>query len=223
MRPTWVSYITVRGAPGFRHSASNRKGSRFVPFLLQTGVLVDNPFLTVLGRRGRGAVVEALRRAPNRTWSVRDLARFADVEPMTAARAVRELAALGAVDSARPGRDARVRWVAHAPAAQWLASLQVPDLRLEAARAFATAYGRPPGLLRILLWRSPGEDPASPGTPPRLALVGAAPEALLDAAGPALDAVLAAGLPAPVLAAFGRSELDPRDPVAAAVLAGVAI
>ena len=89
-------------------------------------VLVENPVLAMLGRRGRGAVVEALRRAPRRTWTVRDLARAADVPSAVASRAVRELRVLGAVDFQRPGRDARVRFLATTPVGRFLARLDPP-------------------------------------------------------------------------------------------------
>ncbi|MES2153653.1 MAG: hypothetical protein V4510_00775 [bacterium] len=91
-------------------------------------MLVENPLLAFLGRRGRGAVVEALRRNPARLWSVRDLARFADVAPMVASRAARELQALGALDVVRPGREVRMRFLPDSPAGFFLANLEVPDV-----------------------------------------------------------------------------------------------
>lgn len=90
-------------------------------------MLNDNPLLAFLGRRGRGAVVEALRRNPNRSLSVRELARLADVAPMAASRAVRELEALRAVAVARRGRDLAVRLDPATPAGNFLATVEVPS------------------------------------------------------------------------------------------------
>jgi hypothetical protein len=185
-------------------------------------VLPDNPLLTLLGRRGRGAVAETLLRAPQRTWSVRDLARFADVAPMVASRTVRELAALGAVEVLRPGRDARIRLRFGSPAARWLAASGAPDLHGEAAAAFATAYGAVPGVTRLLRWRHPDDEPADPLAPLRIALVTArSPEAALDAAGPGLDALAREGWPAPEVTAWRPADLRGEDPVARAIAAGI--
>lgn len=104
-------------------------------------MLQDNPILLVLGRRGRGAVVEALVRNPRRAWSVRDLARLADVQPMAASRAVRELEALGAVEIVRPGREAQVRFLPRSVAGAFLSTLEVPDLGPHAARKAQGAKG----------------------------------------------------------------------------------
>ena len=90
-------------------------------------VLNDNPLLAFLGRRGRGAVVEALRRNPARRLHVRELARLADVAPMVASRAVRELAAMNAVDVSRQGRLLAVRLDPGTPAGAFLATVAVPD------------------------------------------------------------------------------------------------
>lgn len=90
-------------------------------------VLNDNPLLAFLGKRGRGAVVEALRRNPGRPLHVRELARLADVAPMVASRAARELQALGAVAVARRGRELTVRLDAETKAGAFLASVAVPD------------------------------------------------------------------------------------------------
>ncbi|MEK6985137.1 MAG: hypothetical protein AABX89_01980 [Candidatus Thermoplasmatota archaeon] len=90
-------------------------------------MLNDNPLLAFLGRRGRGAVVEALRRNPNRSLSVRELARLADVAPMAASRAVRELEALRAVAIARRGRDIAVRLDPTTAAGHFLATVEVPS------------------------------------------------------------------------------------------------
>jgi hypothetical protein len=183
-------------------------------------VLADNPLLAVLGRRGRGAVVEALRRGPARSWTVRDLARFADVDPMASSRAVRELAALGAVEVLRPGRSALVRWRPDSPAGRFLDALQAPDLRRGAAEAFASAYGRPPGVAAVLLWRDPADDPADPRAPARIALVARDPEAALELAGPALDAVARGGHPQVEATAWSPAALRGDDPVARAIRAG---
>lgn len=90
-------------------------------------MLNDNPLLAFLGRRGRGAVVEALRRNPVRPLHVRELARLADVAPMVASRAVRELRQLNAVEVARRGREVTVRLDEASPAGRWLAQVQAPD------------------------------------------------------------------------------------------------
>jgi predicted transcriptional regulator len=91
-------------------------------------VLNDNPILALLGRRGRGAVVEALRRNAARTLSVRELARLADVAPMVASRAVAELGALGAVAVESDGKALRVRFQPRSVVGSFLATLDVPDL-----------------------------------------------------------------------------------------------
>lgn len=90
-------------------------------------MLHDNPLLAFLGKRGRGAVVEALRRNPGRPLHIRELARLADVAPMVASRAVRELDALRAVVVTRRGRDVTVRLDATTKAGAFLADAQVPD------------------------------------------------------------------------------------------------
>ncbi|MCA1810585.1 MAG: hypothetical protein LC623_01075 [Halobacteriales archaeon] len=91
-------------------------------------MLNDNPIVAFLGRRGRGAVVEALRRNPNRTLSVRELARLADVAPMVASRAVGELLVLEAVAVRRDGKALRVRFLPDSLVGGFLARLEVPDL-----------------------------------------------------------------------------------------------
>jgi DNA-binding transcriptional ArsR family regulator len=90
-------------------------------------VLNDNPLLAFLGRRGRGAVVEALRRNPGRALHVRELARLADVAPMVASRAVRELRALNAVEAGRRGREVTVRLDPATKAGGFLSKVQAPD------------------------------------------------------------------------------------------------
>ena len=90
-------------------------------------MLNDNPVVVMLGRRGRGAVVEALRRNPGRMLHVRELARLADVPPMVATRAVRELSALRAVVVRREARRVAVRLDAQSRVGAFLATLEVPD------------------------------------------------------------------------------------------------
>ena len=90
-------------------------------------MLNDNPLLAFLGKRGRGAVVEALRRNPNRGLHVRELARLADVAPMVVTRAVRELEALNAVRAVRKGRDVTVRLDPATKAGQFLTTVTAPD------------------------------------------------------------------------------------------------
>ena len=90
-------------------------------------MLNDNPLLAFLGKRGRGAVVEALRRNPTRPLHVRELARLADVAPMVASRAVRELAALNAIASSRRGRLLAVRLDVGTPSGAFLATIHAPD------------------------------------------------------------------------------------------------
>jgi DNA-binding transcriptional regulator YhcF (GntR family) len=90
-------------------------------------VLNDNPLLVFLGRRGRGAVVEALRRNPNRALSVRELARLADVAPMVASRSVRELEAVRALAVARRGRTVAVRLDATTRSGAFLARVDAPS------------------------------------------------------------------------------------------------
>lgn len=184
-------------------------------------VLLDNPLLQMLGRRGRGAVVEVLRRGPAHGWSVRDLARFADVAPVVASRTVRELAALGAVEVLRPGRDAQVRLTPGTPAGAWLAALRVPDLRDAVCQAFARRYRFPLGVTRVANWRHPHDDQASPLAPTRIAIItNRLEEDALEAAGPALDAVRAMGLPTPDVSAWTAAALRDGDAVAKAILAG---
>lgn len=90
-------------------------------------MLNDNPLLAFLGKRGRGAVVEALRRNPGHPLHVRELARLADVAPMVASRAVRELQALGAVEVVRQRREVVARLDATTKAGAFLAAVEVPD------------------------------------------------------------------------------------------------
>ena len=88
-------------------------------------MLNDNPLLAFLGKRGRGAVIEALRRNP-RPLHVRELARLADVAPIVASRALRELQALAAVEVVRQGQQVLVRLDAGSKAGAFLASVEVP-------------------------------------------------------------------------------------------------
>lgn len=91
-------------------------------------MLNDNPLLAMLGRKGRGAVVEVLRRSSRKAWGIRELAQFAAVDPMTASRAVGELEALGAVEVRRRGRDVEVRWRPDSVAGAWLSAIEAPEL-----------------------------------------------------------------------------------------------
>lgn len=177
------------------------------------------PVWTFLGRRGRAEVVAALR--TRATWSIAALAHAAQVHPVVAGRAVRELEALAAVDVFRPGRDAVVRFRPESRAGRFLASLDPPDLHAEAARAFAAAF-QAPGT-RVVRWRMPQDDPLDPLVPLRLALVHRGdPDAALEASGPALDAVRAQGLPAPDLMPVARAGLG-DDEVARAIRAGTVV
>lgn len=90
-------------------------------------MLNDNPLLAFLGKRGRGAVVEALRRNAGRPLHVRELARLADVAPMVVSRAVRELEALRAVEISRQGRLLAVRLDQASRAGAFLATVEAPD------------------------------------------------------------------------------------------------
>jgi len=90
-------------------------------------VLNDNPLLAFLGKRGRGAVVEALRRNRQRPLHVREVARLADVAPMVVTRAVREMQALGAVTVTRRGREVAVRLDPAGPTGRWLATADAPS------------------------------------------------------------------------------------------------
>lgn len=90
-------------------------------------MLNDNPLLAFLGRRGRGAVVEALRRNPGRPLHVRELARLADVAPMVASRAVSELKGLKAVEVSRLGNTLAVRLDVGTTAGAFLTSIEAPD------------------------------------------------------------------------------------------------
>lgn len=184
-------------------------------------MLRDNPLLTLLGRKGRGAVVDALRADPDRTWTIRDLARAADVPPITASRAVRELDALGVVDAFRPSRDMHVRWDPDSAVAQALLPFVVPDLRAESVRAFVASFEGPSGA-RLQWWALSDDDPADPRTPSRVAVLlrsAADEEDALDAIGPALDAVADAGWPRPEVTTFITDRLG-DDEVARAVRGG---
>lgn len=180
-------------------------------------MLRDNPLLTLLGRRGRGAVVDILRADPTKPWSVRELARAADVPVATASRAVAELDALGVVDAIRPGREKIVRWEADSAVARALLPFVVPDLRRESATTFAGAYRHPATLVH---WHMPGDAVDDPMCPTRLAiLVRDDEDAAWDAVGPALDAVERAGWPKPDATVLRRDELDDGE-VAQAVRGG---
>lgn len=173
--------------------------------------------LTFLGHRGRLAVAKALAAWPQREWNLRALAAAAAVHPVVAGRAVRELEALAAADVLRPGRDLVVRWRPQAPAAAFLAGLEVPDLHGMAADAFRATFRPPLGAMAVR-WHHPEDVGPSPL---RIAvLVRRDEEAALEAVGPALDAVRAAGLPAPHLTTVPHALLG-DDPVSQAVRRGV--
>ncbi len=184
-------------------------------------MLRDNPLLTLLGRRGRGAIVDALRREPQRTWTVRDLARAADVPVITASRTVKELDALGVVDSFRPGRDMHIQWDPGSAVAQALQPFVVPDLRGESVRRFAASYDGPAGV-RLVEWQLPADDVADPMIPSRVAVLlrrASDEDDALDAIGPALDAVADQGWPRPVVTVMAAASLG-EDAVAKAIRAG---
>jgi hypothetical protein len=184
-------------------------------------MLRDNPLLTFLGRRGRGAVVDALRMNPEKTWTVRELARIADVPAITASRAVKELDALGVVDAFRPGRNKHIRWETESAVAQALVPFVVPDLRGEAAVRFAAAFMGPTGA-RPVSWHLIGDDIADPNCPTRVAILLRSyddEDDALDAIGPALDVVAESGWPRPSVTTIVKSELG-DDEVAQAIRAG---
>ncbi len=141
---------------------------------------------------------------------------------MTASRAVKELSALGVVDQYRPGRALVVQWRSAAAAAQRLAAFDADDLRRRGAEAFAQAY-QPATGRTLLSWNMPDDDPSDPLVPARVAVIVTRTEQeddALDDVGPALDLVHAAGWPRPDVTVFVRSDLEPGDDVARAVLAG---
>lgn len=171
-------------------------------------MLVDNPLLVLLGRRGRGAIVEALRRAPGHVWRTRELARAALVSVSVASRAVAELASLGAVRATRPGRDARIEWQP-GPAAAFLEALVVPDIHRQAAEAFAAQLE--PGT-RVVQYVAPGHAPDDPRAPLHLAILSNRdPTRVLDACLPALDALRQDGYPAPDVSVVNPRELANDD------------
>lgn len=178
-------------------------------------VLADHPLLTSLGRRGRGAVMDALLQADG-TRSVRDLARAAGVAAGIASRAVDEFQALGLVDVIRPGRAAQVRINEQSPWVPWLRRSPPPGI----ASVVAASYDGPG---RLVQWSDAGERPDDPHSPVRIAIITDDEEAALDAIGPTLDAVRDAGWPAPELTAWEASLLDPDDPVGARILSGRAL
>jgi hypothetical protein len=177
----------------------------------------DHPILACLGRRGRWSVAHVLGAQPTRTWNLRELAGAAGVHPVVAGRAVRELAALVAVDLLRPRRDAQVRLRLDTPAGAFVAALQPPDLRGDTEAIFAAAYTGPGPVVR---WSR--KHAGDPEAPTRLAIVvGAGKEdAAWEAVDGALDAVRAAGLPAPDVSVLAEP-LDASDDVARAVAEAV--
>ncbi len=184
-------------------------------------VLRHHPLLTVLGRRGRGAVVDALCSAPDQTWSVRGLAREAGVQPATAARAVQELEALAALEVLRPGRDAHVQLRRDTEMGGALLRLRLPDVRQGTCQAFAASFGHPEGVRQLLRWAAPEDHSADPLCRTRIAVICRDDsEPALDAVGPALDGVREAGWPAPDVTVWTRDELVPDDRMAVAILEG---
>ncbi len=179
-------------------------------------VLADNPLLTVLGRRGAGAVLDALR-AGDGPWTLRGLARDAGVPPATASRVVADLEALEALEKLRPGRDARIRW-RPGPVADLLRALAVPDPRAETLAAFRAGYAGPADSVHA--YRVEGDVAGDPRTPLRVVVLSRDEDAAWDAVGPALDAVRAAGWPAPEVAVHDPRDLDASVPADAALLAG---
>jgi hypothetical protein len=187
-------------------------------------MFADHPVLTVLGRRGRGAIVDAILADAAITWTVRGLSRAANVPAAVAARAAHELEALGAIEMLRPGRNAHIRWRPDAAAAQTIAQMVVPPFREAACRAFVQAIGQPGNVEIIRRWQQPEEHAADPLVPTRIAVICQGDvDAALDAVGPALDGVQQAGLPAPDVTVIDRDDLDAGDALGAAMLAGVAL
>lgn len=180
-------------------------------------VLGPNPLLTMLGRRGRGEVVEALR-DHHGPWTLRGLAARAGVPHQVVGRAVRELEALGAVEFVRPGREGRVQWRPGTPASAFLDGLVVPDLRDAAARTFAAAV---PGL-PTLCWTRTDSEAADPLAPTRVAVVHEDADAALEQATVGLDAVLGRALPRVDVSAITPEALASDDPIAARMRAGLA-
>lgn len=177
--------------------------------MVQTTVANDSVVLSVLARRGARSIVQALARA-DAPMTLRGLARDANVPHATAARVVRDLEALAVVEVVRPGRDAQLRWRS-GPVADWLAALAPPDVPVEVERVFAAAYAGPGAPRRWL-------PPEGGALPVRLVVLTDEQDDALDAVGPALDAVAAAGWPAPQVAVHDPATLDLADPVAAAML-----
>lgn len=157
----------------------------------------------MLGRRGRGAVVDAFLAEPERDWTVRALSRATGVSPMNVSRAVGELAALGVVDAFRPGRDMVVSWQADSAAARAIASFQPPDLWAESVRTFARHYAGPGALVR---YQRPTDKQADPLAPARIAIL--TREDAWDDLDPALDAVAEAGWPRPDVIVVAKEELE---------------
>lgn len=177
-------------------------------------VLADNPLLTVLGRRGAGAVLDVLR-AEDGPWTVRGLARAANVQPSTAGRVVRDLEALEALDKIRPGRDAVIRWRT-GPVADLLRGLEVPDVRARTLATFRAGFKGPAESVHP--FRAAGDTVGDPHTPLRIVVLSQDEDAAWDAVGPALDAVREAGWPAPDVAVHDPRDLDPTDPDGALLL-----
>lgn len=146
---------------------------------------------------------------------MRGLARVTDVPLATIRRVLDELAALGCVETLRPGRDAHVTW-REGPIADWLAEWPPLDMEASMLDEFRAAYGDGD----VHAWDHPDEDASDPRTPMRFVVMvnEKEEEDALDRVGPALDALALAGWPAPDVTVQVRSALEPSDPVAAAML-----
>ncbi len=174
----------------------------------------DSPALTVLARRGARDVIATLVGGANH---VRGIAQATSRPVATVARIVRDLEALGVVESLRPGRDKQILWRA-GPLADWMAALAVPDLRGASARAFVEAYQGPGTCHR---WAAPDDEVGDPHTRTRVVILTEQEEEALDAVGAALDAVEAAGWPAPEVTVQDAASLG-DDPISVAMTQPIA-
>ncbi|MGB1697576.1 MAG: hypothetical protein ACPHK8_04175 [Thermoplasmatota archaeon] len=179
-------------------------------------MFAGNPLLTFLGRKGRGAVLDALLepQARNRNWTLRELARAAGVHAMAAKRAVAELEVLGVVEQFRPGRSMVIALQQTSAAAKALAAFNPPQLWQESVRTFAAAYQGPGSLVQ---YRRPLDRADDPLCPARIAIL--TRQDAWDQLDAGLDAVAAAGWPRPDVIVVAREELE-GDEEGAAILAG---
>jgi hypothetical protein len=180
-------------------------------------VLAGNPLLTLLGRKGRGAVLDALLAAPEREWNLRELARAAGVNPMAASRTLEELSVLGVIDTFRPGRDKVIALQQNSAAARAVASFQPPNLWDESVATFAAHYTGPGVLIRYARPADRSDDPLCPA---RIAIL--TKRDAWDDLDTGLDAVAEAGWPRPDVIVVAREELE-GDEEGQAILAGVPI